>query len=77
VEVTGERWQRSRGSAAAEARTAVRIGTELNNVLPWYLLGVLGKVLDGSLGLKHRRRGELGDDRPMAAVGTRISGNSR
>jgi hypothetical protein len=76
-EVNGERRRRSRGGTAAEARTAVRIGTELDNVLPWYLLGVLGVVLDGSLGLENRRRGELGDDRPAAAAGTRIPGNCR
>jgi hypothetical protein len=34
-EVTGVRRRRSRGGAAAEARTVVRIGMELDNVLPW------------------------------------------
>jgi hypothetical protein len=32
-EVAGERWRRSRSDAAAEARSAVKIGVGLNNVL--------------------------------------------
>jgi hypothetical protein len=34
-DVAGERRRQSNGGAAAEARTAVRIGVGLNNVLPW------------------------------------------
>jgi hypothetical protein len=70
-EVTGERWRRSRGGAAAEARTAVKIGAWLNNVLHGQLPCVLGKVLGGSLGLEKWRRGELGNGDPAAAAKAR------
>jgi hypothetical protein len=56
-EVTGERRRRSRGGAAAEARTAVKIGAGLNNVLHGQLPCVLGKVLGGSLGSEDRGGG--------------------
>jgi hypothetical protein len=70
-EVTGERRRRSRGGAAAEARTAVKIGAGLNNVLHGQLPCVLGKVLGGSLGLENRWRGELGNGDPAAAAEAR------
>jgi hypothetical protein len=50
-EVAGERRQQSRGSAAATARTAVKIGAWLNNVLHGKLPCGLGKVLGGVPGL--------------------------
>jgi hypothetical protein len=46
-EVAGERRWRSRGGAAAGARTAVNIGAWLNNVLHGKLPCGLGKVLGG------------------------------
>jgi hypothetical protein len=70
-EVAGERRRRSRGGAAAEAQTAVKIGVGLNNVLLWQLPCVLGKVLGGSLGMEDRRRGELGNGDPAAAAEAR------
>jgi hypothetical protein len=72
-EVAGERRRRSRGGAAAEARTAVKIGAGLNNVLHWKLPCSLGKVLGGSLGLENRRRGELGNGGPAAAAEARAA----
>jgi hypothetical protein len=66
-EVAGERWRLRRGGAAAEARTAVKKGAVLNNVLHWKLPCGLGKVLGGSLGSEDRRRGEL-DNGGLAAA---------
>jgi hypothetical protein len=49
----------------------VKIGAGLNNVLHGQLPCVLGKVLDGSLGLEKRRRGELSNGDPAAAAEAR------
>jgi hypothetical protein len=70
-EVAGERRRRSRGGTAAEARTALKIGAGLNNVLHGQLPCVLGKVLGGSLGSEDRRRSELGNGGPAAAAEAR------
>jgi hypothetical protein len=72
-EVAGERRWRSRGGAAAGARTAVKIGAWLNNVLHGKLPCGLGKVLGGSLGLEDRRRSELGNGGPAAAAEARVA----
>jgi hypothetical protein len=58
-EVAGERRRWRRGGAAAEARTAVRKGAMLNNVLHRELPCGLRKMLGRSLGTEDRRRGEL------------------
>jgi hypothetical protein len=72
-EVAGEQWRRSRGDTVAEARTAVKIGAGLNNVLHGQLPCVLGKVLGRSLGAEDRRRGELGNGGPAAAAEARCN----
>jgi hypothetical protein len=70
-EVAGERRRRCRGGAAAEARTAVKKGAVIKNVLHLKLPCGLGKVLGGSLGSEDRRRGELGNGGPAAAAEAR------
>jgi hypothetical protein len=56
------------GGAAAGARTAVKKGAVLNNVLHRKLPCGLGKMLGRSLDSAGRRRGELGDGGPAAIV---------
>jgi hypothetical protein len=67
--VAGER--RRRGGAAAGARTAVREGAMLNNVLHREPPCSLGKALGRSPGAEDRRRGELDGGGPAAAAGAR------
>jgi hypothetical protein len=66
------RSQASGGGAPAGARTAVREGAGLNNVLHGELPWDLGKALGRSPGLENRRRGELDGGGPAAAAGTRV-----
>jgi hypothetical protein len=49
----------------------VREQVGLGNVRRTKLLGALWKVLDGSLGLENRQRGELGDGDPTTVAGAR------
>jgi hypothetical protein len=67
-EVAGERRRRCRGGAAAKARTAVKKGEVLNNMLHQKLPCGLGKMLGKSLDSEDRRRGELGNGGPAAAA---------
>jgi hypothetical protein len=53
------------------ARIPVRAEVMLMNVWHGEVPRDLGKVLRWSPGLENRRRGELGDDCPAAAAGTR------
>jgi hypothetical protein len=53
------------------ARTAVKEGAMLNNVLRGELPCGLGKTLGRSPGAEDRRRGELDDGGPAAAAGAR------
>jgi hypothetical protein len=55
------------------ARTVVRKGVMLNNVLRWELPCGLGKMLGRSPGAEDRRRGELGGGGPAAAAEARAS----
>jgi hypothetical protein len=67
--VAGERRRRRRrGGAVAGARTVVREGEMLNNVLHWEPPCGLGKALGRSPGAEDRRRGELGGGGPAAAA---------
>jgi hypothetical protein len=70
-EVAGERRRRHRGGTTAGARTAVRKGAVLNNVLHWELPCGLGKMLGRSPGAEDRRRGELVGGGPAAAARAR------
>jgi hypothetical protein len=69
--VAGERQRRRRGGAAAGARTAVREGAMLNNVLRRELPCGLGKAPGRSPGAEDRRRGELGGGGPAVAAEAR------
>jgi hypothetical protein len=69
--VAGKRRRRRRGGAAVGARTAVREGAMLNNVLRRELPCGLGKMLGRSPGAEDRRRGELGGGGPAAAAEAR------
>jgi hypothetical protein len=69
--IAGERRRWRRGGAAAGARTAVREGAMLNNVLHWEPPCGLGKALGRSPGAEDRQRGELGGGGPAAAAGAR------
>jgi hypothetical protein len=70
-EVAGERRRQRRGDATAGARTTVRKGELLNNVLHRELPCGLGKRLGRSPGAEDRRRGELDGGGPAAAAGAR------
>jgi hypothetical protein len=71
VKVAGERRRRRRGGAAAGARTTVREGAILNNVLHQEPPCGLAKALGRSPGAEDRRRGELDGGGPAAAAGAR------
>jgi hypothetical protein len=70
-EVAGERRRRRRGGAVTRARTAVRKGEMLNNVLHRELPCGLGKMLGRSPGTEDRRRCELVGGGLEAAAGSR------
>jgi hypothetical protein len=70
-EVAGERRQRRRCGVVAGARTTVRKGAILNNVLRRELACGLGKMLGRSPGEEDRRRGELGGGGPAPAAEAR------
>jgi hypothetical protein len=69
--VAGERRRQRRGDAPAGARTAVKEGVMLNNVLRRELPCGLGKTLGRSPGAEDRRRGKLDGGGPATAAGAR------
>jgi hypothetical protein len=67
--IDGERRRRSRGGAAAVARSPARKRARLSNARRTGLQCDLGEVLRVPIGLESRWRRELGEDCPAAAAG--------